>query len=87
MREKDDCQKVADLVTDTEPKLADSYINDCKKVALVSYSIKGETIDEIGLFARVEVELTIKENGVEKTNYPIRFLVKRDDDWKLTEIR
>ena len=86
MQEKN-CQGVSDLVTDTKPELADRYVNDCKQIALVSYSIKGETIDGTGHFAKVDVEVTIIVNGVEKTNYPTRFLVKRDDDWKLTEIR
>jgi hypothetical protein len=52
----------------------------------VSYSIKEETFDESGNFARVDTEVTLKEDGGNKTNSPTHFLVKRDDDWKLTEI-
>lgn len=78
------CQAIADLVTDTYPELADRYVNACKHTTLVSYSIKGETFDT-DVFAHVDFEVTIKENGVEKTNSGTRFLVKRGDDWKLTE--
>ena len=88
LTQENNCQEVADLVTDTRPKLADRYVNDCKQIAerLVSYSIKGETIDGNGLIAKVDLEVTIEENSVEKTNFVTRFLVKRGDDWKLTEI-
>ena len=78
------CQAVADLVTDTYPELADRYVNACKQTTLVSYSIKGETFDT-SVFAHVDVEVTIKEDGVEKTSSATLFLVKRGDDWKLTE--
>lgn len=84
LMEKKDCQKVAELVTDTYPELADKYVNDCKQIEFISHSVKGETFDT-GVFAHVDVEVTIKENGVEKTNSGTRFLVKRGDDWKLTE--
>jgi hypothetical protein len=90
LTQKNDCQKVADLVNDTnaEPQRVDRFVNDCKKYAdnFVSYSIKEETFDESGNFARVDTEVTLKEDGGNKTNSPTHFLVKRDDDWKLTEI-
>jgi len=82
--EEKDCQKVADLVVDNYPELADRYINDCKRIEFISHSIKGETFDS-DVFAHVDVEVTIKENGVEKTNSGTLFLVKRGDGWKLTE--
>ena len=88
LMEKKDCQKVADLVSETSPKAPDTYVNDCKQIAdrLVSYSIKRETIDESGFFARVDTEVTINENGKEKTNSTWLHLVKVGDDWKLTSI-
>ncbi len=86
LTQENDCQKVADLVSDTSSRSPDSYVNDCKKYAdkLVSYSITGETIYEGGNIAQVDTEVTIKEGDGEKTNYPTKTLVKRGDDWKLT---
>ena len=86
LTQENDCQKVADLVSDTSPKTPDKYVNDCIEVAdrLVSYSIKGETIYEGGIGAWVDTEVTIKEDGGEKTNSAPQILVKRGDDWKLT---
>lgn len=86
LMEKKDCHKVAELVTDNEPELADRYVNDCKQITFVSHSIKGEEIEGNGVFAHVEVEVTIKENGVKKANSGARSFVKVDDDWKLTKI-
>ena len=86
LMEKKDCQKIADLVNDSYPGLADRYVNDCKQIAFVSHSIKGEEIEGNGVFAHVEVEVTIKENGMENTNSGTRSLVKVNDDWKLTKI-
>ncbi|MHB1465153.1 MAG: hypothetical protein ACYCXU_08595 [Thermoleophilia bacterium] len=80
------CHAIADLVTDTYPELADRYVKDCPQVAdsLVSYSI-GQTTYVTGVSAVVDVDVTIKENGKEKTNSVTQFLVKRGDEWKLTE--
>lgn len=77
---------MADLVSDTSPKTPDTYVNECKQVAdkLVSYSIKGETIYENGFGAWVDTEVTLKEDGGEKTNSAPQILVNRGDDWKLT---
>ena len=88
LKQEKNCQEVADLVSDTSPKTPDTYVNDCIQTAdrLVSYSIKGETIDESGFFARVDIEVTIKVNGKEKTNSTWLHLVKVGDDWKLTSI-
>lgn len=79
------CQAVADLVSDTSPKSADTYVKECEQKAdsLVSYSI-GQTIYATDVSAAVETEVTIKVNGVEKTNSVPQFLVKRGGDWKLT---
>ncbi|HDZ60018.1 MAG TPA: hypothetical protein ENH44_04440 [Actinobacteria bacterium] len=84
--QENDCKKVADLVSDISPKKPDAYVNDCETYSnrLVSYSIKGETIYENGLGAWVDTEVTIKEDGGEKTNSAPQILVKRGDDWKLT---
>lgn len=91
---ENNCQEIANLVNDTYPELADRYVKDCPQIAdrLVSYSIKRETITNNfygatidGLVAWVEVEVTIKENGEEETNSVKLFLVKRGDDWKLSE--
>lgn len=73
-------------MSDTSPRSPDTYVNECKQVAdrLVSYSITGETIYENGITAAVDAEVTIKENGVVKTNSAPQLLVKRGDDWKLT---
>ena len=80
------CQKVADLVSDTSAETPDGYVNDCKKYAdrLISYSIKGETIYDNGRAASVDTEVTIKEDGREKTNSAPQILVRRGDKWKLT---
>ena len=88
LKEKD-CQGLADYINDKNPELVERRINECKQSAnieLVSYSITGETIDESGFFARVDTEVTIKENGKEKTNSGWLHLVKVGDDWKLTSI-
>ena len=84
--QENDCQKVADLVSDTSQQPADTYVNDCKKYAdkIVGYSI-GQTTYVTSVSAAVETEVTIKENGVEKTNSAPQFLVKSGDDWKLTK--
>lgn len=86
--EEKDCQGLADYINDIEPELVERRVNDCSQVAdrLVSYSIAGEMIDESGFFARVDIEVTIKENGKEKTNSTWQHLVKVGDDWKLTSI-
>lgn len=80
------CQEIAKLVIDTYPELADRYVNSCPQIAdrLVSYTIKGETFatDE---FVRVDVDVTIMENGEEETDSVKLFLVKRGDEWKLAE--
>ena len=80
------CQKVADLVSNPSAETPDGYVNDCKKYAdrLISYSIKGETIYDNGRVASVDTEVTIKEDGGEKTNSAPQILVKRGDEWKLT---
>ena len=80
------CQRVADLVSDTSTKTPDTYVNECKQIAerLVSYSIKGETIYKGGNIAAVDTDVTIKQDGREKTNSVPQILVKRGDEWKLT---
>lgn len=87
LKEKD-CQRLADYINDKEPELVERRVNDCPQVAdrLVSYSITREMIDENGFFARVDIEVTIKENGKEKTNSTWQHLAKVGDDWKLTSI-
>ncbi|MHB8792099.1 MAG: hypothetical protein ACYC6O_01985 [Thermoleophilia bacterium] len=84
-----DCQAVAALVNDADPQLVEKYVEDCIQVAdkFVGYRILEQSIDEIGLFARVETEVTFMEGGQEKTNTGTRFLVRIDNEWKLTEIR
>ena len=87
LKEKD-CQGLANYINDQNPELVERRINECKQstnIELVSYSITGETINEGGISAWVDAKLTIKENGVEKTNFVTKPLVKRGDDWKLTE--
>ena len=86
LTQENNCQEVADLVNDASAKTPDIYVNECKQVVdkLVRYSIKGEKIYEGGNLAQVDTEVTIKENGKEKTNSAPQILVKRDDEWKLT---
>ena len=86
LTQEKNCQEVADLVSDTSPKKPDAYVNECKQSSdkLVSYSIKGETIYDNGRVASVDTEVTIKEDGGEKTNSAPQILVKRGDEWKLT---
>ena len=80
------CQEVADLVSDASPKTPETYVNECNQIAdtLVSYSITGEKIYKGGNVAQVDTEVTIKQDGGEKTNSAPQILVKRGDDWKLT---
>lgn len=86
LTQENNCQEVADLVSDASPKTPDKYVNECKQEAdkLVSYSIKGETIYENGYGAWVDTEVTIKVDGGEKTNSAPQILVNRGGDWKLT---
>ena len=80
---------MADYINDNKPELVERRVNECKQstnIELVRYSIKKEEIDETSRVAYVQVEVTINKDGVEKNNYKTQQLVKRDGDWKLTEI-
>ncbi len=88
LKEKD-CEGLADYINDNKPELVERRVNECKQstnIELVRYSIKKEEIDETSRVAYVQVEVTINKDGVEKNNYKTQQLVKRDGDWKLTEI-
>lgn len=89
--QENNCQEVPDLVIDRRPEVVDSYVNSCERFAdkLVSYSIKGETIDATPLgknSAVVDTEVTLREDNGEETNSAPQYLVKRGDDWKLTHM-
>lgn len=88
LKEKD-CEGLAEYINDKRPELVERRVNECKhstNVELVRYSILREEVDGTGPVAYVQVEVTIKQDGVEKTNYLTQQLAKRDGDWKLTEI-
>lgn len=87
--QENDCEKLRGLV---QPQLADKEVEECKQHPdkLVSYRVLGEDIDwNIGMavIAGVEIEVTFREEGKEKTNTVKRILEKTIfGDWYITSI-
>lgn len=92
LTQANDCDKVAELFNPEKPDLASRNVAECKQFAdkLVSYKILDVSMVEEGHsaeFASVDTEVTLRENGEEKTNSGTQLLIKIDGEWKLTEIR